>query len=183
MKYFKHKHSDIQTDNIGENTTIWQYVVILKKAIIGKNCNINANVFIENDVIIGDNVTIKSGVQLWDGIRIGNNCFVGPNSTFINNPYPRSKKYCAHIGAKLGNNVSIGASSTIMGNITIQDYAMIGAASLVTKNVGKNELWYGCPAKRMGFITNEGITLDLNLFDKKNNNQYKWNNDILMIKK
>ena len=97
---------------------------------------------IENDVIIGDNVTIKSGVQLWDGIRIGNNCFVGPNSTFINNPYPRSKKYCAHIGAKLGNNVSIGASSTIMGNITIQDYAMIGAASLVTKNVGKNELWY-----------------------------------------
>lgn len=183
MKYFKHKFSDVQSHNIGINTSIWQYVVILEKAIIGKNCNINAFVFIENDVIIGDNVTIKSGVQLWDGIRIGNDCFIGPNSTFINNPYPRSKKYPTHLGAKLGKNVSIGASATIMGDITIQDFAMIGAASLVTKNIGKNELWYGSPAKKMGYITNEGIPLDLNLYDKQNNQQYEWKNNILMIKK
>ena len=183
MTYFIHNLSDVQTKNIGEGTTIWQFVVILKKAIIGNNCNINAHVFIENDVIIGNNVTIKCGVQLWDGIRIGNDSFIGPNSTFVNNPYPRSKKFPLHIGAKLGNNVSIGASATIMGNITIEDFAMIGAASLVTKNIGKNELWYGIPAKKMGFVTNEGITLDLNLFDNKNNDQYEWKNNFLIIQK
>ena len=183
MTYFIHELSDVQTKNIGEGTTIWQFVVILKKAIIGNNCNINASVFIENDVIIGNNVTIKCGVQLWDGIRIGNDSFIGPNSTFVNNPYPRSKKYPLHIGAKLGNNVSIGASATIMGNITIEDFAMIGAASFVTKNIGKNELWYGSPAKKMGFVTNEGITLDLNLFDNKNNDQYEWKNNFFIIKK
>lgn len=183
MTYFIHELSDVQTKNIGEGTTIWQFVVILKKAIIGNNCNINASVFIENDVIIGNNVTIKCGVQLWDGIRIGNDSFIGPNVTFVNNPYPRSKKYGLHIGAKLGDNVSIGASSTVMGNITIEDFAMIGAASLVTKNIGKNELWYGSPAKKMGFITNEGITLDLNLFDNKNNDQYEWKNNFLIIQK
>lgn len=183
MTYFIHELSDVQTKNIGEGTTIWQFVVILKKAIIGNNCNINASVFIENDVIIGNNVTIKCGVQLWDGIRIGNDSFIGPNVTFVNNPYPRSKKYPLHIGAKLGDNVSIGASSTVMGNITIEDFAMIGAASLVTKNIGKNELWYGSPAKKMGFVTNEGITLDLNLFDNKNNDQYEWKNNFLIIQK
>jgi len=183
MTYFIHELSDVQTKNIGEGTTIWQFVVILKKAIIGNNCNINASVFIENDVIIGNNVTIKCGVQLWNGIRIGNDSFIGPNSSFVNNPYPRSKKYPLHIGAKIGNNVSIGASATIMGNITIEDFAMIGAASLVTKNIGKNELWYGSPAKKMGFVTNEGITLDLNLFDNKNNDQYEWENNFLIIQK
>lgn len=183
MKNFKHELSDVQTCDIGEGTTIWQYVVILKGASIGDNCNINAHVFIENDVIIENNVTIKSGVQIWDGIRIGNNSFIGPNTSFVNNPYPRSKKYPLHIGAKLGNNVSIGASTTIMANIIIEDFAMIGAASLVTKNIGKNELWYGSPAKKMGFVTNEGITLDLNLFDNKNNNQYEWKNNFLIIKK
>lgn len=183
MTYFIHELSDVQTKNIGEGTTIWQFVVILKKAIIGNNCNINASVFIENDVIIGNNVTIKCGVQLWDGIRIGNDSFIGPNATFVNNPYPRSKKYPLHIGAKLGENVSIGASATILGNITIKDFAMIGAASLVTKNIGKNELWYGSPAKKMGFVTNEGITLDLNLFDNMNNDQYEWKNNFLIIQK
>jgi len=183
MTYFIHELSDVQTKNIGEGTTIWQFVVILKKAIIGNNCNINASVFIENDVIIGNNVTIKCGVQLWNGIRIGNDSFIGPNSTFVNNPYPRSKKYPLHIAAKLGNNVSIGASATIMGNITIEDFAMIGAASLVTKNIGKNELWYGSPAKKMGFVTNEGITLDLNLFDNKNNDQYEWETNFLINQK
>ena len=60
---------------------------------------------------------------------------------------------------------------------------MCSCASLVTKNIGKNELWYGSPAKKMGFVTNEGIILDLNLFDKKNNEQYEWKNNFLIIQK
>lgn len=143
-----HPTAEVRTKQIGENTTVWQYCVILKEAQIGKNCNINYNVFIENDVIIGDNVTIKSGVQLWDGIRIENNVFVGPNVTFTNDKYPRSKQYpeeFQNTTIKVG--ASIGAAAVILGGIIIGENAMIGAGSVVTKNVPSNELWVGNPAK------------------------------------
>jgi len=94
-----HALADVQSKNIGKNTQIWQFSVILKNARIGENCNINCHTFIENDVIIGNNVTIKSGVYLWDGIIIDDDVFIGPNATFINNPNVRSKQYPEkHIG-------------------------------------------------------------------------------------
>jgi len=86
-----HSLADVQTDLIGDGTTIWQFSVILKQAKIGANCNINALTLIENDVVIGDNVTVKSGVQIWDGLRIEDNVFIGPNVTFTNDFTPRSK--------------------------------------------------------------------------------------------
>ena len=89
----KHTTADIQSDKIGKDTTIWQFVVILPKAVIGSNTNICSHCLIENDVIIGSNVTIKSGVQIWDGIIIEDNVFIGPNVTFTNDKQPRSKQY------------------------------------------------------------------------------------------
>ena len=88
---FVHPLAEVQTKNIGDNTTIWQFAIILKNAKIGKNCNINAHTFIENNVVIGDNVTVKCGVYLWDGLRVEDNVFIGPNATFINDKYPKSK--------------------------------------------------------------------------------------------
>ena len=82
-----HPLADVQSTNIGTDTTIWQFCVILKEAVIGKNCNINCQVFIENDVVIGDNVTIKPGVQIWDGLKIEDNVFIGPNVTFTNEKF------------------------------------------------------------------------------------------------
>lgn len=90
-----HALADVQSTHIGPNTRIWQFVVILPNARIGSNCNICAHVLIENDVIIGDRVTVKSGVQLWDGLRIEDYVFIGPNATFTNDPFPRSKQYPA----------------------------------------------------------------------------------------
>jgi acetyltransferase-like isoleucine patch superfamily enzyme len=143
-----HPTSEVQTNQIGEGTSIWQYCVVLSGAKIGANCNINFNVFIENDVIIGDNVTIKSGVQIWDGLRIGNNVFIGPNATFINDNYPRSKDYPNRfLQTKLDTGASIGAGCVILGGVTIGKNAMIGAGSIVTKDVPDNELWLGSPAK------------------------------------
>jgi len=84
-----HPTAEVQTEQIGENTQVWQYSVILKGAKVGADCNINCHVFIENDVEIGNSVTVKSGVQIWDGIRIGNHVFIGPNVTFTNDKYPR----------------------------------------------------------------------------------------------
>jgi UDP-3-O-[3-hydroxymyristoyl] glucosamine N-acyltransferase len=88
-----HSFADVQSNNIGEDTRIWQFCVVLPMAVIGANCNICAQVLIENDVIIGDNVTVKSGVQLWDGLRIEDDVFIGPNVTFTNDKFPRSKHY------------------------------------------------------------------------------------------
>ena len=143
-----HKLSDVQSKNIGENTNVWQFSVVLPNAKIGNNCNVCANCFIENDVIIGNNVTIKCGVQIWDGIIIEDNVFIGPNVTFTNDLYPRSKKYPEHFYKTIvKKGASIGANSTILCGITIGENSMIGAGSVVTKNVNDNELWVGNPAK------------------------------------
>lgn len=145
---FIHPLADVKTVKIGEGTYIWQFVVVLERAEIGNNCNINCHCFVENDVIIGDNTTVKSGVYLWDGLRIGHNVFIGPNVTFINDKNPRSKKYPdKFMETVIENGASIGAGSIIMGGISIGEKAMIGAGSLVTKNVPANQLWYGSPAK------------------------------------
>ena len=92
-KYFVHQLADCQSTDIGEQTAVWQFTVILPRAKIGSNCNINSHCFIENDVLVGNNVTIKCGVYLWDGLSIENNVFVGPNATFTNDKLPRSKVY------------------------------------------------------------------------------------------
>lgn len=142
-----HVLSDCLSKNIGLDTNVWQYVVILSNAVIGHNCNICAHCFIENDVKIGDNVTIKSGVYLWDGIVVEDNVQIGPNVTFTNDKYPRAKKDFTLQKTLIKNNASIGAASTILGGLTIGENAMIGAGSLVTKNIPANELWVGSPAK------------------------------------
>lgn len=143
-----HKFADCQTDIVGANTNIWQFVVVLPNARIGENCNICANCFIENDVIIGNNVTMKNGIYLWDGIVLEDDVFIGPNVTFTNDKYPRSKQYPKQFQKTiLKNGCSIGAASVILGGITIGQNAMIAAGSIVTKNVPSNELWMGSPAK------------------------------------
>ena len=161
---FIHPLSDVQSINIGDNTKIWQFVIVLKKAKIGKNCNICSHCFIENNVIIGNNVTVKSGVQIWDGIIIEDDVFVGPNVTFTNDVYPRSKNKNFELKKTIiRKGASIGANSTIIAGIEIGEYAMIGAGSVVTKSVGKQELWLGNPAKFRGYICKCGNKCDNSL--------------------
>ena len=156
-----HKLADVQSENIGQDTNIWQFCVVLKDAKIGNNCNINAQVLIENDVNIGDNVTIKSGVQVWDGITLENNVFIGPNVTFTNDFLPRSKQYPKEfLKTTIKESASIGANCTIIGGIMIEKYAMIGAGSVVTKNISHQELWYGNPAKHQGYVCKCGQKCD-----------------------
>ena len=141
-----HKLSDVQSKDIGENTNIWQFCVVLPNAKIGSNCNICAGCFIENKVIIGDNVTIKNGVYLWDGITIEDYVQIGPNVSFTNDKYPRAKQSFIIQEILLKKNASIGAGCTILGGVVIGENAMIGAGSVVTKSVPAGELWKGIPA-------------------------------------
>jgi acetyltransferase-like isoleucine patch superfamily enzyme len=143
-----HPLSDVQTKSIGVGTRIWQFVVILAGAKIGNNCNICAQVLIENDVVIGDNVTVKSGVQLWDGLIVEDNVFIGPNVTFTNDLFPRSKIYPEKfLQTFLKKNCSIGANATILPGITIGENAIVGAGAVVTKDVPPNVIVLGNPAK------------------------------------
>lgn len=173
MNYKIHPLSDVQTQKIGSETLIWQFVVILPNAKIGSNCNINCHVFIENDVVIGDNVTIKAGVQVWDGVTIEDNVFVGPNVTFTNDLVPRSKQHPDEFRKTIiKKGASIGANATILSGIEIGQYTLIGAGSVITKSIPPNTLWYGNPAIQKGYVTNDGKILDLDLKDKQDN-QYK----------
>ncbi|MBB6327771.1 acetyltransferase-like isoleucine patch superfamily enzyme [Algoriphagus iocasae] len=143
-----HPLADVQTQKIGENTRIWQYAVVLQGAKIGKDCNVNCHTFIENDVLIGDRVTVKSGVYLWDGLTIEDDVFIGPNVTFTNDKYPRSKKYPSEFQRTIiKKGASIGAGSVILGGCTIGENSMVGAGSLVTRDVPPNTLVMGSPAK------------------------------------
>ena len=150
---FIHPHSDVQSKNIGKGTRIWQYVVILEQAVIGTNCNICAHTLIENDVLIGNNVTVKSGVYIWDGIVIEDDVFIGPCVAFANDKYPRSKQYpdtFAKTIVKKG--ASIGANATILPSVTLGENCMIGAGSVVTRDVPENAVVVGNPAKIIRYI-------------------------------
>lgn len=163
-----HPTADVQSEHIGDETKIWQFCVVLPQAIIGRNCNICAQVFIENDVVIGDNVTVKPGVQIWDGVTIEDDVFVGPNVTFTNDIVPRSKCYPESFSkTSIMKGASIGANSTIVAGHAIGRYALVGAGSVVTKDIPANTVWFGNPARQKGFITNDGIILDMNKKDNE----------------
>ena len=162
-----HQLADVQSVNIGKGTQIWQFCVVLKDAVIGNNCNINCHVFVENDVIIGDDVTIKPGVQIWDGLRISSKVFIGPNVTFTNDLVPRSKQYPEKFeNIVIEEGASIGANATILAGNTIGRYAVIGAGSVVTKDIPPFTLWYGNPAKHYGYVTKNAIIVNKDLKDK-----------------
>jgi len=148
-----HKTADVASKNIGSNTTIWQFVVVLSEAHIGRDCNICSHVFIENDVVIGDRVTVKNGVQLWDGLRIKNDAFIGPNVTFTNDLYPRSKTYPnKFLVTNIERGASIGANATILAGLTIGENSLVGAGAVVVSDVPPNAIVTGNPARLLRYV-------------------------------
>jgi len=155
-----HETAEVHSVNIGENTRVWQSVVILSNAVIGSDCNICSHCLIENDVVIGDGVTVKSGVQLWDGVRIEDDVFIGPNVTFTNDKRPRSRQRLdSFTVTKVSKGASIGGNATLLPGVTIGAHAMIGAGAVVTRDVPDRATVVGNPAKIIGYVDTDEVQL------------------------
>ena len=153
MTVFVHEHGLCESATVGDGTRIWAFAHVLPGARIGADCNICDHVFVENDVVVGDRVTVKCGVQLWDGIRLADDVFVGPNATFTNDPFPRSKVYPASFPeTTVGPGASLGANATILPGPPIGRDAMVGAGAVVTKDVPPHAIVVGNPARIVGYV-------------------------------
>jgi acetyltransferase-like isoleucine patch superfamily enzyme len=137
---------------IGEGTVVWQFAVVLPDAVIGQDCNLNAHTLVEGGAFIGDRVTLKCGVYVWNGVILEDDVFCGPNATFTNDKYPRSKSRLEKIPTtRICKKASIGAGAIILPGITVGEGAMIGAGAVVTNDVPAGETWVGNPARELAF--------------------------------
>jgi acetyltransferase-like isoleucine patch superfamily enzyme/dTDP-4-dehydrorhamnose 3,5-epimerase-like enzyme len=153
MNFFVHPQGLCEASAVGTGTRVWAFAHVLAGARIGDDCNICDHVFIENDVVLGNRVTVKCGVQLWDGVRVGDDVFIGPNATFTNDRFPRSKVYPERFAQTLiENGASIGANATLLPGITIGRNAMVGAGAVVTRSVPAHAIVVGNPARIVGYV-------------------------------
>jgi UDP-2-acetamido-3-amino-2,3-dideoxy-glucuronate N-acetyltransferase len=161
VAFFQHATAIIEPGaQIGRKTRVWAFAHILGGARIGRDCNICDHVFIENDVRIGDRVTIKCGVYLWDGVTAADDVFVGPSVVFTNDRRPRSKSYPPRfLTTRLLKGCSIGANATILPGLTIGLWSMIGAGSVVTRDVPNFALVVGSPARFVSWVCRCGRKL------------------------
>ncbi len=163
--YFIHSLSVVDEGAIvGEGSKIWHFSHISAQAKIGKNCNIGQNVFIGNGVIIGNGVKIQNNVSVFGGVNIDDDVFIGPSAVFTNVLNPRAfiERKSEFLETNVKKGATIGANATIVCGNTIGKYAMVGAGSLVTKNINAFELWYGNPAKKQNWVDRFGNKLKFN---------------------
>jgi len=147
--------------DIGDGSNIWHFVHIRKNAKIGKNCNIGKSVYIDIGVIVGNNCKIQNFATLYHGLTVEDDVFIGPHVCFTNDLLPRAKIWTEEKVVKtlVKKGASIGANATIICGVTIGKNAMIGAGSVVTKDVPEHAIVYGNPAKLKGFICKCGKEL------------------------
>jgi UDP-2-acetamido-3-amino-2,3-dideoxy-glucuronate N-acetyltransferase len=138
--------------SLGKGCKIWHYAHVREGAILGKNCNAGHCAYIDADVIVGDNVKIGNKASIFRGVEIESDAFIGPHVAFTNDKRPRSLGEWKLVKTLVRRGASIGTNSTVICGVTIGENSMVGAGSVVTKDVPANGLVYGNPAKLKGFI-------------------------------
>ncbi len=137
---------------VGSGTRVWAFAHILPGAVVGEDCNICDGVFVEGGVSVGDRVTVKPGVQLYTGVTLEDDVFVGPNATFTNDLYPRSRQWLdEHPEIVVRRGASIGANATLLPGVEIGTGAMVGAGAVVTRSVPPHAVVVGNPARIVGY--------------------------------
>jgi len=152
-KPFVHPLGVCESENVGRGTRVWAFAHVLPGARVGEDCNICDHTFIENDVVLGDRVTLKCGVYLWDGVRVADDVFIGPNATFTNDRFPRSRQPPeAFMETWLERGCSIGANATVLPGLRIGERAMVAAGAVVTRSVPPGAIVRGNPARIVGYV-------------------------------
>ena len=142
---------------IGPRTKIWINVQIREGASIGSDCIVSKDVYVDNGVTIGHRCKIQNSVSIYKGVTIGNDVFVGPNVSFTNDRVPRAFNNDWKITpTRIENGASLGANSTIICGVSVGEYAMVAAGSVVTKDVPPYTLVIGNPARAMAKIDRDG---------------------------
>lgn len=159
VEVFVHPRAIVETSDIGGGTRVWAFSHVMKDVRLGANCNIGEHCYIESGVSIGNEVVIKNGVALWEGVVIEDRAFLGPNCVFTNDPFPRSKVVTTRVRTLVREGASIGANSTILCGHEIGRYSLIGAGSVVTRDVPDFALVAGHPARLRGYVCQCGKKL------------------------
>ncbi len=159
---YVHPQALNESDQVGDGSRIWAYAHVMSGAVVGRNCNIGDHAFIENGAVVGNGVTIKNGVCVWEGVTLEDYVFAGPNVVFTNDRFPRSPRNPIMEGVYEGKRwlsktliregATVGANATILCGISIGRYAMVGAGSLVLRDVPDFELVAGSPAAAIGSV-------------------------------
>lgn len=163
MSYFKHESSYVDEGaEVGEGTKIWHFCHVMSGAKIGKNCSLGQNVNVGGKAIIGDGVKIQNNVSVYDDVVIEDNVFCGPSCVFTNVINPRAfvERKHEYKQTVIKKGASIGANATIVCGVTVGEYALIGAGSVVTKDVPAYALVYGSPARVRGKVDKEGNIIE-----------------------
>ena len=167
MNTYIHPKALVETDQLGAGTRVWAFAHVMAGADVGEECNIGDLAFIETGAKIGNGVTIKNNVLIWKGVHIADYAFIGPNVVFTNDRRPRSPRMPLMKQKALSETdwlvetfveegVFIGANATILPGIRLGRYCMVGAGSVVTKNVEPYTLVVGNPARPVGKVDESG---------------------------
>lgn len=166
---FVHPTALVETDRIGDGTRIWAFAHLLDGSTVGAGCNIGDHCFVEGNAVIGNDVTIKNGNAIWDGVTLEAGVFVAPGVVFTNDIYPRSprlaeasdryadERWLSRTTVRRG--ATLGAGSVIMAGNEIGQFAFVGAAALVTRDVPAYALVLGAPARVVGWVCRCGSGL------------------------
>ena len=162
MEYFKHESSYVDDNcTIGKGTKIWHFSHIMSGCTIGEDCNIGQNVVISPDVTLGRKCKIQNNVSVYTGVICEDDVFLGPSMVFTNviNPRAAVSRKSEYRQTLIKRGASVGANATIVCGHTLGEYCLIGAGSVVTKDVPAFALMVGNPAKRVGWVSRYGEKL------------------------
>jgi len=175
LNYYKHPTAIVESDMIGDDTKIWHFVHVREDAKIGVNCNIGKGVYIDENVIIGNNVKIQNFSTIYKGVVIGDDVFIGPAVVFTNDLYPRAFIWGEEklVETVVRKGASIGANSTIVCGVELGEYSMVGAGSVVTRDVPPHALVYGNPARFKGYVCYCGRKIETRVGKGKNWAKFK----------
>ena len=164
-EFFAHETAVIDEGcTIGRGTRIWHFSHIMKGAVIGESCNIGQNVVVSPGVTLGNNVKVQNNVSIYTGVICEDDVFLGPSMVFTNITNPRSAviRRDQYVTTMVRRGASIGANATIVCGNEIGEYSLIGAGTVITKNVKPFALVVGNPGRQTGWVSEYGHKLSFN---------------------